>query len=285
MKQNRIKMFYALLTVSLFVLVLAIIALFMGDVLDARFNVIGIRVATLLVAFASFISSTSFSFLVYTHNKTVNRINDDTNKRAESFRNFQFSASNYSIIEFMDRMLIYLESPRYIERFILKKIAEFHMFESSIKEEEVYQNPTNYTYLSIKIPFKVVEGKMVGKIILNKIKFEREEKDYEFIKPDSLVESRAYILYNEYTKRHNIIMNLVVDKNSDIFDPKAINVFSKIKLSIQITSLLGVSVSGTSELYFINPEQIEGDATNTYKINSSNFVIKEMPTITHSDFY
>lgn len=278
-------MFYALLTVSLFVLVLAIIALFMGDVLDARFNVIGIRVATLLVAFASFISSTSFSFLVYTHNKTVNRINDDTNKRAESFRNFQFSASNYSIIEFMDRMLIYLESPRYIERFILKKIAEFHMFESSIKEEEVYQNPTNYTYLSIKIPFKVVEGKMVGKIILNKIKFEREEKDYEFIKPDSLVESRAYILYNEYTKRHNIIMNLVVNKNSDIFDPKAINVFSKIKLSIQITSLLGVSVSGTSELYFINPEQIEGDATNTYKINSSNFVIKEMPTITHSDFY
>lgn len=50
-------------------------------------------------------------------------------------------------------------------------------------------------------------------------------------------------------------------------------------MNLHITSLLGVVVEGMSELYFTNPEQIEGDFTNTYKINSSNFIIKGMPYI------
>jgi hypothetical protein len=48
-------------------------------------------------------------------------------------------------------------------------------------------------------------------------------------------------------------------------------------MNIRITSLLGVSIKGMSELYFTNPEKLEGDLTNTYKINASNFVISGMP--------
>lgn len=49
---------------------------------------------------------------------------------------------------------------------------------------------------------------------------------------------------------------------------------------MNIKSLLGVKVKGNSELYFTNPEQIEGDHTNTYSIHSSNFLITEQPKIT-----
>jgi hypothetical protein len=52
------------------------------------------------------------------------------------------------------------------------------------------------------------------------------------------------------------------------------------KIYINITSLLGVQVRGISELYFTNPEQIEGDGTNTYRINSSNFTLLKMPVVT-----
>jgi hypothetical protein len=71
-------------------------------------------------------------------------------------------------------------------------------------------------------------------------------------------------------------------KNSVFYNPNQINNFTKIKIYINITSLLGVKVKGNSELYFTNPEQIEGDGTNTYRINSANFTLTEMPKIMKS---
>ena len=50
-----------------------------------------------------------------------------------------------------------------------------------------------------------------------------------------------------------------------------------------IVSLLGVGIHGLSELYFTNPVKIEGDLTNTYKINSSNFILKGMPFISKEE--
>ena len=105
---------------------IALLMLFFGNELDRQFNVIGIRVATIFVAFSSFLSSMLFSLLILHHNKTTVRINDDTNKRAELFRELQFASSNYSIIEFMDRMLIYSESERYIDKMIKKKKKTWH---------------------------------------------------------------------------------------------------------------------------------------------------------------
>ncbi|MDX9690964.1 MAG: hypothetical protein RBT45_00815 [Acholeplasmataceae bacterium] len=280
MSKNKNLIITIMLIASSIVFFLALMMLFFGDELDQMFNVIGIRVATVFVAFASFCSSTLFSLLILTHNRTVVQINDDTNRRAELFRELQFASSNYSIIEFMDRMLIYTESSRYVERLVQRKSMMFHMIEDKLKESDIYIHPEDYRFVSLKIPFRVIEGKIISSITFDKLRFERNGVNYEFITPPSEKESRAFLLYNEHTKRNNVIINLIIKKDSVFYNPDQINVFSKIKIYINITSLLGVKVKGNSELYFTNPEQIEGDGSNTYRINSANFTLTEMPKIT-----
>lgn len=269
-----------MMIVSIVVFTISFILLMIGDYLEQTFNVIGIRIATLFVAFSSFCSSTLFSLLILLHNKTVSKINDDNNQRAELFRELQFASTNYSIIEFMDRMLIYDESERYINRFLKRRTMDYHMIEANIPEEDVYNNPLKYSFISIRIPFRVLEGKMVSSITFTKLKFEREDQIYEFYSGSGLEESKVFILYNEQTKRNNVIINLITPIDSSFFNKKEVNIFSKIKIYITITSLLGVEVRGISELYFTNPEQIEGDGTNTYRINSSNFGLLAMPIVT-----
>jgi len=276
--KNRIITIMAIASTVVFLVALTM--LFLGDQLDQMFNVIGIRVATLFVAFASFFSSFLFSLLILLHNKMVVRMNDDTNRRAELFRELQFASTNYSIIEFMDRMLMYSESTRYIDRLIERKSMTFHMIENTIDENDVYLQPDAYRFVSVKIPFRVIEGRTVSSIKFDKLRFERTGVNYEFITPKLEHETRAFLLYNEHTKRNNVIVNLIIKKDSAFYDPSQINVFSKIKIYINITSLLGVKVRGNTELYFTNPEQIEGDGTNTYRINSANFTLTEMPSIT-----
>jgi hypothetical protein len=158
----------------------------------------------------------------------------------------------------------------------------FHMIQDKDNEEDVYLHPENYRFVSLKIPFRVIEGKIISSITFDKLRFERNGVNYEFVTPPSETESRAFLLYNEHTKRNNVIINLVIKNDSEFYDPSQINVFSKIKIYINITSLLGVKVKGNSELYFTNPEQIEGDGTNTYRINSANFTLTEMPKIVRS---
>ena len=261
------------------VFLLTLIMLFMGDQLEILFNVIGIRVAAIFIAFATFLSSMLFSLLILMHNKTTVKINDDTNKRAELFRELQFASSNFSIIDFIDRMLIYPESDRYIEKFLKQKSSMFHMLEKGLDKHDIYEHPENYQFLTIRIPFRVIEGKIVSTITFDKLRFERDGIDYEFYPPDQGTESRAFLLYNERTKRNNTIINLIMSKDSSFYHFDEVNQFTKIKIYVNITSLLGVKVKGNSELYFTNPEQIEGDNSNTYAIHSSNFLITEQPKI------
>ncbi|BCR36688.1 hypothetical protein [Mariniplasma anaerobium] len=261
------------------VFLITLTMLFFGDELELLFNVIGIRVAAVFVAFAAFLSSMLFSLLILLHNKTTVKINDDTNKRAELFRELQFASSNYSIIDFMDRMLIYEESSRYVDRVINKKNLIFHMIESGVHTHDIFTKRDDYLFFSIKIPFKIIEGKIVSSITFDKLRFERDGVNFEFMPPENETESRAYILYNEQTKRNNVIINLVMKKDSSFYKKDKINIFSKIKIYMNVTSLLGVKVEGNSELYFTNPEQIEGDGSNTYHINSSNFILTDMPKI------
>jgi hypothetical protein len=148
-----------------------------------------------------------------------------------------------------------------------------------LHENEIFDNPKNYRFISLKIPFRVIEGKIVSSITFDKLRFERNGINYEFITPPSEHESRAFLLYNEQTKRNNIIINLIIDNDSVFYDPQQINEFTKIKIYTNVTSLLGVQVKGNIELYFTNPEQLEGDGTNTYRINSANFTLTEMPKI------
>ena len=284
MKEKRNKMSIVLLVVSAFVFVFAIILLFVGMILGEKLGdlsnlVVGIRLATVFVAFSSFMSSSVFSMLIYRHNKSINEANKSADRRAELFRDLQFVSSNYSIIEFMDRMLISVESKRYIEKFIFNRSSQFHLVLNNVDINDCYLNPDHYEFVTLRIPFRVSEGKIVSRLEVNKITFERDGLKYQFIPADDTI-SEAFLLFNERTKRRNMILNLVVPKNSNFFIPTEISIFSKIKMRLKITSVLGVMVSGISELYFTNPEQIEGDGTNTYRINSSSFYITETPQIT-----
>ena len=274
------KIIFTVISISgAIVFVLSLLMLFWGNELDLLFNVIGIRVTAIFIAFATFLSSMLFSLLILIHNKTTVKINDDTNKRAELFRELQFASANYSIIDFIDRMLIYAESKRYIDKLLTQKSMIFHMIEKGLDKNDIYTNPENYQFLTIRIPFKVIEGKIVSSITFDKLRFERDGIDYEFYPPEQNTESRAFLLYNERTKRNNTIINLIMSKDSAFYHFDQINQFTKIKIYINITSLLGVKVKGNSELYFTNPEQIEGDNSNTYAIHSSNFLITEQPKI------
>lgn len=280
MKKEQKLIVYLIIITGLIVFLMSLVMLYAGDELDQMFNVIGIRVVALFLSFASFLSSMLFSLLILMHNKTTVKINDDTNRRAELFRELSFASSNYSIIDFVDRMLLYKESNRYIERLLSSKTASFHMLEEGIDAKDIYFNPHCYEFISMKIPFKVIEGKLVSSITFDKLCFERDGMDFRFYSENMREEAKTFILYNERTKRNNVIINLITAKTSMFYHPNEINRYSKIKIYINIYSLLGVKVKGSSELYFTNPEQIEGDHTNTYAINSSNFLITDGPKIT-----
>lgn len=283
MKKRQNVIYIVVIAISMIVLTLSLFALVFDEVLASHIDVIGIRIAAIIIAFGSFASSTLFSLLILRHNVTVSQANDDLNRRAQLFRDLQFTSSNYSIIEFMDRMLIYNESQRYVERYIQKKDYVFHMFERDVDIDHVSENISDYEFFSFKIPYKVVEGKLISKITFTQIYFERDNTRFFFVPPKNFDYSRAFLLYNEQTKRNNVIINLIIKKGSSFFIPEEINIFSKIKMDITIVSLLGVGIHGMSELYFTNPVKIEGDLTNTYKINSSNFILKGMPFLSEED--
>lgn len=280
MFKQKISFFKIIILISTFVFIVALVSLIFSRRLAEMFDVIGIRIATLFVAFAAFCSTTTFSFLVYNHNRLVSKINDDTNRRAEAFRELQFASSNYSIIEFMDRMLVHDESSRYIERYIQNKRMTFHMILEGLNEETIFANPSDYHFISIRIPFRVVEGKIVSKVSFEKLRIERENNNFLFVTPSSQDVSRTFILYNEQTKRNNVIMNLVIPKDSSFFNT---NKITKLVINIGVTSLLGVIIKGTSEISF-SLEQVEGKDIYAYKINSSNFHLSEMPKISNSFF-
>jgi hypothetical protein len=239
---------------------------------------IAARIATIFVAFCAFVSQTLFNFLIFQQNRSVTLANQDANKRADMFRDVQFISSNYSIIEFMDRMLIKAESPLYVEKYIGAKKGDFHMILNSINSSDLFGNEELYQFVSIRIPFYVVEGKTISLLRVSKITFQRDQKRFIFrtIKGSY---TEGFLIYNELTKRRNLIMNLIVLKDSDFFKLSEVSSFSRIKIELTTISILGVSVPGTIELYFKNPEQIEMDSANSYKIISSSFVMQGLPSI------
>ncbi|NLL56716.1 MAG: hypothetical protein GX242_05845 [Clostridiales bacterium] len=271
-----------LLVILALVFAISLVFLFFGRQLAKEFHVIGIRVATLFVTFATFASTSFFSYLIFNHNKVMRETNSDANKRAELFREMQFSSANYAIVDFFDGMTIDKESTRYIDKYIKKGNLRFHMIEQSIDEQDVINNPDSYCYLTIKIPYRVVDSKPVASIIFDRLTFERNNIKYRFQTPKSEGESFAFLLYNECTQTNNAIINLIIKKDSDFFSFDEINEFTKIKIRLRINSLLGVEVKGISELYFTNPERSDFDGGNTYKINSSMFLLGDMPKL--SDF-
>ncbi len=269
MKKHK-KGYIFLIVTILIVFILSFVSLIFADWLAEKIDVIGIRIAVLIVSFAAFVASAIFSMMVYQHNLTVNRLNDDNNKRSELFRELQFVSSNYAIIEFNDRMLISPESDRYIAKFYGKDSPSFHLVDQDL------DHTSELVFCTIRIPFKLVEGKQPGRIELIQLKFEKGQERFIFAPMDHEKATRTYLLFNEKTKRWNMIVNIVFNKTSNFFNEE-INVFTKIKINLTVSSVLGVSLNGNSELFFTNPTQTEGQGLHTYKINTSNFITTNLP--------
>ncbi len=269
---HRKKGIMILILIIVFVFIISLISLIYAQWLEDKVAVVGIRIAVLIVTFAAFGASAAFSMMVYRHNITVSKINDDNNRRSELFRELQFAATNYSIIEFNDRMLISPESTWYIPKYYEKDTPSFHLVDAALDENE------ELLFYTIRIPFRLVEGKTAGRIELTSIRFEKGREKFNFIPMAHEGKTRAYLLHNEKTKRSNMIVNIVFNKSSNFFN-EPLNLFSKIKVTLIVSSVLGVSINGNSELYFTNPTQTEGHGLHTYKINSSTFLTTSHPYI------
>lgn len=264
------KGFIALMITVIIVFILSLLSLIFATWLEDNVAVVGIRIAVLIVTFAAFGASAIFSMMVYQHNLTVSRINDDNNKRSELFRELQFVSSNYSIIEFNDRMLIYHESSWYTPKYYNKDVPSFHLVDKELDPD------AELAFYTVRIPFKLVEGKTTGRIELTRLKFEKGKEAFNFIPMEHEKTTKTYILFNEQTRRDNMIINIVFNKSSNFFNEE-LNKFTKIKISLTVSSVLGVSINGNSELFFTNPTQTEGQGLHTYKINTSNFITTSLP--------
>jgi hypothetical protein len=155
------------------------------------------------------------------------------------------------------------------------------MLQDHINIQDVYENPKDYRFITLRIPFALLEGKLTSAIKLERITFERDVRKYRFVF-STRKENDAFLLFNEFTRRRNMIINLIFKNEDDFFNLNEISNFSKLKIRLSIISVLGVKIKGISELYFTNPVQIEGDLSNTYKITSSIFTMTENPKLLDS---
>ena len=232
------------------------------------------------MTFGSVISATLFSYLLIRQGDMHKKNNDDVNARAEAFRDLQFIASNHTITEFYDQMLIFRESERYVERLKRNLDFKFYMREKEIDLEDVKANFDNYFFLTVKIPIRVVVGNAVSSIQLKNFRLDRVDKVHNFV--PCAKNFRALILYSDDDKRQEVTVNLIANKHSEFYSNDIVNPFTKIKLLVTMHSFLGVAVTGWNELYFTNPQKLEKDGTNKYKINSSQFQISGLPTLVGS---
>ena len=241
-------------------------------------------IITIVVSFSTFVMTTFFSFVIFNHNKTMREISEDNKKRSEEaetrgeeFRKLQFISSNYSVIDFVDNMLLYEEYKQYVDQ--LRETKDFfcHLYENDIEMKDVIENFDNYDFLSVKIPFKVAEGKSTASIRISRFKFSKEGKDHRFV--PCTHGSNTLILQDEEGKNQVLAVNLITRKDSDFYKSTEVVPFKKIKLNLTMCSLLGVAVTGWTELYFTNPRKLEKNGANQYKINSSQFKISGLPVL------
>lgn len=235
-----------------------------------------------VLALATFFTSSFFSFALIKHGDMVHnqnqKNNDAINARSEAFRTLQFVASNFSAIDFVDHMLIYEAYPRYVEELKKTKNFQFYMREEDVSMDEIIADFSNFTFLSVRIPIVPISGdKSVTSIKFSNFLFHDEDRMYNFVPCGDA--RNALILYNKNDQRQEVRVNLIVRKASGFWIADTVNPFLKITFNHTMFSLLGVAVTGWTELYFVNPHKIEKDGANKYLINSSQFEISGLPKL------
>ena len=113
---------------------------------------------------------------------------------------------------------------------------------------------------------------------MEEIKFIKDAATYN-LAPSENETANALIIYNENDHRSEAVINLIVKKDSELYNSGEINLYQKIKITLTMESLLNVAITGSIELYFTNPEKIEKSGANKYKINSSQFQLIGKPRL------
>ncbi len=265
------------------VLGIMILAFIIGRVsgLDGNF---AFRIVELIATLAAFVVQSIFSFSVLRYNEDLRSLNneikktsDESNMRAEEFRILQFVASNYTVVDFVDHILLYEERPNYVDNLFALKDARLYLTKQGIELSNVYEKPDDYGFVSVRLPFNVVEGKSVGDISFSRFEFTVGQSLYNFV--PCVEGSHSLILHNETDDREEAVVNLIFNKDDGFFSPKEVIPFSNIRIYFMVRSLLGVAVTGRVELYFTNPLKLEKTGENKYTINSSLFEASGIPTL------
>jgi hypothetical protein len=242
---------------------------------------------SIVINFMAFVMTTLFSFVILNHNTTIRELSEralhrdeSSDIRSEEFRKLTFVSSNYAVVDFVDNMLLYEEYKTYTNALKTTNDFSFYLREDNITLKDVVENFDNYVFLTVKIPFKIAEGKNVGAIRISRFKFSKEGKDHRFVPCSG--GNNTLILFSENDQKQVVTVNLIAKKDNEFYTPDAVIPFIKIKLNLTMYSLLGVAVTGWTELYFTNPRKLEKSGANMYKINSSQFRISGLPTLLNS---
>jgi len=263
----KINMVWPMIISWVVVLVLCIIVGVFSDASNNNFlGMPNFRMLTLVLAFATFVMTTLFSFLILSHNVEMRKMTQN-----------QFVSNNYSVIEFFGDMLLYEQYANYTAKLKNDKDFALYLRDETIDMKDVEENFDNYSFLNIRIPLRVVEGKGVAGVRISRFRFSRDGHDYRFLQCGA--GTNTLIIYDEATTSRVILASLIIKKDDDFFVSDEVNPFGKIKLNLSMHSVLGVEVSGWTELYFTNPRKAEKDGANVYKITSSQFKISGLPTL------
>ena len=242
------------------------------------------QVLSNFLALVTFLTTSLLSFSLIKNSKDINEQNQrnsaEINARNESFRTLQFIASNYAAIDFVDYMLIYEAYKRYVDD--TKKTKNFSLFmrEENVSLDDINANYDDFTFVTVRIPIiPLASGnKSVTSIRFSNFVFHKEDSLHQIVACCD-VERNALILYNKDDRCQEVVVNLIVRKSSGFWIQDKVNPFLKISFNHTMYSLLGVEVSGWTELYFVNPEKVEKSGANKYTINSSQFEISGLPKL------
>jgi len=282
MKKKKVLKISHLIVMWAVIVVLIVIAAIIPIAIQEDIN---FTLMEVVVSLASFIATSFFSILIYNHNLTMREQNEEIRrqtkaeaKRGELFRNLQFMAGNYSIIDFVDHMLMYDEFDRYTKRLIESNDFSFYLLEQNLEKENVVSDVNNFKFITVRIPIQLIEGKVINKVTIHKMKFVKDTETYIF-SPGEGIPANALIIYNTNDQRFESIINLVMKKESDFYKDGEINLYKNIKITLSMESVLNVVVTGVIELYFTNPEKIEKSGASKYKINSSQIQLIGRPRL------
>jgi len=271
-------MIWPMVAIWAVVLVICIVIFFVSDSTDD--NILGMpsfRMLPLIIAFATFVMTTLFSFLILSHNINMRDMSIENNKSADEFRELQFVSTNYSVIDFFGDMTMYEQYGTYTETLKDTKNFAFYLRHDNVDMKDVMENFDDYAFVSVKLPFRVIEGKKLAGVRITRFRFSREGTQYRFV--PCAPGLNTLILHDEAGQNNFVLVNLIINKSGDFYTRDAVTPFGKIKLNLSMTSLLGVEVAGWTELYFTNPRKLEKDGANMYKITSSQFKISGLPTL------